>query len=66
MSYLPPMFASDTKAAQLLDLKPTEFRSLVNEGHLPPGKDICGFVRWDVEELRRIIRGDAVEEEMKW
>ena len=37
-----------------------EFRSLVDGGHLPKGKQIGGHVRWDVEELRQIIRGEAV------
>ena len=60
MPSLAPIFASETNAARLLDLKPAEFRSLVDGGHLPRPKGLGGFERWDVEELRRIIRGDAV------
>jgi hypothetical protein len=34
----------------------TEFRRLVAEGSLPPPTRLD---RWDVEELRHIMRGDA-------
>ena len=56
-----PIFASATNAAALLDMTPGEFRALVEGGHLPKGREIApGFPRWDVDELRRIIRGEAV------
>lgn len=61
MDNLAPMFANEQNAAKLLDLKPAEFRFLVDGGHLPRGRDLGGFVRWDVEELRRIIRGEAID-----
>jgi len=56
-----PIFASERTAAQLLDLKPAEFRSLVDQGALPGPRRLGGFERWDMDELRRIINGDAVE-----
>lgn len=56
-----PLFASDRSAAKLLDMKPAEFLGLVDGGHLPRPRDIGGLERWDVEELRRIVRGDAAE-----
>lgn len=59
---LTPMLASDRTAAALLDLKPAEFRKLVEGGHLPRGREIApGLTRWDTEELRRIASGEAIE-----
>ena len=56
-----PLFASDRTAARLLDMKPAEFRDLVKGGHLPGPRPIGDMERCDVEELRRIINGEAVE-----
>lgn len=53
------ILARECNAAKLLDMKPTEFRALVDEGHLPKPRLIAGFERWDVEELRLIGRGDV-------
>ncbi|MBW6506736.1 MAG: hypothetical protein K0B00_08315 [Rhodobacteraceae bacterium] len=61
MASLASIFANEQNAARMLDLRPAEFRSLVDQGHLPKPRDIGGFPRWDIEELRRIIRGEAVE-----
>ena len=62
-----PLFAGETNAAALLDMKPAEFRALVEGGHLPKGKEIApGFVRWDVPELHKIIRGEAAAQGMDW
>ncbi|MAC79283.1 MAG: hypothetical protein CML66_14620 [Rhodobacteraceae bacterium] len=55
-----PLFADDRTAAKLFCLKPSEFRQLVEAGHLPGPRDLGGFERWDVEDLRRIARGDAM------
>ena len=55
------LFAGDKKAAELLDMKPAEFRGLVDHGVLPKPTNIGGFERWDVEQLRSIARGDAAE-----
>ncbi len=55
-----PIFASETSAALLLDLKPAQFRELVQAGHLPRGREIApGLVRWPVDDLRRIATGEA-------
>lgn len=61
---MPPptiLFAGDKKAAALLDLKPAEFRGLVDDGVLPKPTNIGGFERWDVEQLQCIARGDAAD-----
>jgi hypothetical protein len=56
------IYASECSAAKLLDMKPAQFRALVQEGHLPKSREIApGVERWDVEDLRRISRGEAVE-----
>lgn len=56
-----PLFATEATAARLLDMKLSEFRGLVQGGHLPPARRIANMQRWDVEELRKIIAGEAVE-----
>ena len=61
MTKVPPVLASERTAAQLLDMKPCEFRSLVDAGHLPKPRSIGGVHRWDMPELYRIIRGEAVD-----
>lgn len=58
MKILHPIFADEKHAADLFCMKPSEFRELVERGHLPPARDIGGFSRWDVEELQRIARGE--------
>lgn len=52
-----PLFASEATSAALLDMKPSEFRTLVAEGALPPA---VSFGRWDVNQLEEIMRGAAV------
>lgn len=57
-----PILASETSAARLLDLKLGEFRSLVQAGHLPRGREIApGVLRWATDDLRRIASGNASE-----
>lgn len=61
MTFSAPIFASETTAAKLLDMKLGEFRGLVDGGHLPKGRELApGVTRWDVEELRRIVTGEAI------
>ncbi len=55
-----PIFASEARAAQLLDMTPREFAKLVEGGHLPRPCTIGDVKRFDVEELRRVIRGDLI------
>ena len=64
-----PIMASETTAAQLLDLRTPEFKALVDNGHLPPGHEIApGVVRWDTEMLKRISAGDVTElwDQIQW
>ena len=60
-----PLFADQRTAAQLLCMKPAEFKRLVDEGVLPGP---CRFARWDVEELSSIMRGDKNDSfgDVKW
>ena len=60
-----PLFATERTAAQLLDMKPSEFRLLVAGGHLPRPRKFGGFDRWDVRELTRIVSGATIEEEFE-
>lgn len=41
-----PLFASAATAAKLLDMKPSQFRTLVAEGVLPRPVEIGGETRW--------------------
>lgn len=62
MADLQPIMVSEGTAAKLLDLTRTEFKRLVEGGALPGGREIApGFLRWDVQELRRIARGEAID-----
>ena len=57
-----PILATETTAARLLDMKTADFRALVEAGHLPRGREIApGMVRWPVDDLCRIAKGDASE-----
>lgn len=58
MAGLAPILASERNAAKLLDMKPADFRSLVDSGVLPKPTKIGEFERWDVEQLRAIASGD--------
>lgn len=63
------LFASESKAARLMDLKPAEFRALVEAGHLPRGREIApGLIRWPVDDLRRIASGEASDSlgDVRW
>lgn len=62
MTIRAPILASETNAARLLDMKPEQFRALVEAGHLPRGREIApGLVRWPVDDLRRLADGRAVD-----
>lgn len=67
MVQLAPIFASEASAARLLDMKPAEFRALVEAGHLPRGREIApGVIRWSADDLRRIASGEAIEGGIEW
>jgi hypothetical protein len=55
------IFATDRSAAALLDMKPSEFRGLVDDGVLPKPTKIGCYERWDVEKLQTIARGEAAD-----
>lgn len=59
MKHLQPMFAAESTMAKLLDMNADQLCPLVEAGHLPRPRNLGGLKRWDVEELRRIARGDA-------
>lgn len=62
-----PILASEARAARLLDMKLTQFRSLVEAGHLPRGREIApGVLRWVTDDLRKIASGEAIEGGIEW
>ncbi len=59
MSRVTPILVTENTAAAMLDMRPDEFRALVEGGHLPGGREIApGFKRWDTEELRKLAKGE--------
>lgn len=69
MSNLLPIFVAEANAAKLLDLRSSEFRQLVEAGHLPKAREIIpGLKRWSVEDLRCIASGEAADEmgDVEW
>jgi hypothetical protein len=52
-----PLFPSARTAAKLLDMKPDQFRALVEAGSLPSPCKVDGIERWDIEELKATLRG---------
>lgn len=62
-----PIFASAAKAARLLDMKPAEFRALVDQGALPRPRRIGEHERWDMAQIQAILRGEVTDwGEMEW
>lgn len=61
MAIASPILANERSAAKLLDMKPAEFRALVDDGFLPKPAKIGDFERWDVEQLRAVACGDLVD-----
>lgn len=62
-----PIWAAEKTAAELLDMKPSQFRELVEADHLPRGREIApGVIRWDADQLRAIGRGDAIDGGIDW
>ncbi|UOA32205.1 hypothetical protein DSM110093_01990 [Sulfitobacter sp. DSM 110093] len=59
-----PLFVTEKTAAALFDMKPAEFRLLVEHGALPKPRDIRGFERWRVADFEAIWTGDALTEEI--
>lgn len=62
MAKVDPIMVSEATAAKMLELSPQMFRDLTRTGVLPKGREIVpGLMRWDVELLRSIARGERVE-----
>ena len=62
MAHFFPILVNEKTAGRLLDMTVAEFRSLVEAGHLPRGREITpGVVRWVTDDLRRIASGDAAD-----
>jgi len=59
VSDIDKLAVKDTTAARMLDLSAAEFRKLVSAGALPPPARIGTHERWNVDQLRAILRGDA-------
>lgn len=57
-----PIFAGEKRAAELLDMPKALFRRLVDAGVLPGPLVIGDQERWDVEGLKRTIRGEAPDQ----
>ncbi len=53
-----PQFATDKSAAELLDMKPKQFRELVANRCLPPARQIGGLERWCMEDVYKAIKGE--------
>lgn len=53
------ILAKESTAAAMLDMPVTEFRRLVEVGALPKPTSLAGHHRWLVEDLKRIVSGDA-------
>ena len=68
MGRIAPIAVAEKGAAQLLDLKPAEFRTLVTQGVLPRPRKVGPYERWDAEELRAVMRGDFADgfEDVEW
>lgn len=61
------LFVGEKRAAELFDMKPAEFRGLVDDGVLPKPRPIGPHERWDVEQLQSIARGDEADGgEIEW
>lgn len=54
-------FAKEETVAEIICMPVADFLLLVEKGHLPKPRDIGGHKRWDMEEVRRIIRGDGID-----
>lgn len=68
MARIAPIAVAEKGAAQLLDLKITQFRNLVSEGILPRPRKVGPYERWDAEELQAVLRGDLADgfEDVQW
>lgn len=54
-----PIAVSERSAAAMLDMKPRDFRRMVDHGALPPPVRIGTLERWPVDQIEAILKGDA-------
>ncbi|GAA6197877.1 hypothetical protein NBRC116598_33220 [Pseudophaeobacter arcticus] len=68
MGRISPIAVSETTAAKMMDMAPTEFRRLVQSGSLPlPVKITGNLERWRVSDLEGVLTGNAMnEDEFSW
>ncbi len=60
-----PILVSEKSAARLMDMKPSEFRGLVDAGVLPGSTDFGGLDRWRYADLDAVATGAAMEEDFE-
>lgn len=58
-----PLCVGEKNAAAMLDMKPAEFRRLVEGGALPGPIPVGELERWSVASLEAILNGDAMDDE---
>ena len=60
-----PILAREKSAAALLDLKPCEFRRLVDAGALPGPIKLHGIELWRYADLEAVASGAAMEDDFE-
>ena len=60
-----PLALGKTRAAALLDLKPSEFQNLVERRVLPEPVDLAGYERWRVADLQAVLDGSAMDDDFR-
>jgi len=57
-----PILVSEKSAARLMDMKPAEFRLLVDAGAFPPPQKYGELPRWRYADLEAVASGETMEE----
>ena len=61
-----PLAVTESTAAAMLDMKPSEFRGLVQCGALPRPAQISDKIeRWRVSDLEAILNGSAIDNDFE-
>jgi len=67
MGRIAPIAVAERTAAKMMDMKPSDFRRLVQCGSLPSPVRISGLERWRVSDLESVLNGNAMnEDEFTW
>ena len=56
-----PIAVAERTAAKMMDMKPSDFRRLVQSGSLPSPVRISGLERWRVSDLEAVLFSDQFE-----